>query len=64
MREGEECIIEIVKGVVIIVKSQEQHNVMLTQIANVATKPKLNFLYHFDTLSSTSVLKSKTRMHY
>ena len=50
MREGVECIVEVVnesKGVVVVVKSRKQHTYqsihMLTQIANVVTEAKTEF---------------------
>ena len=50
MREGVECIIEVVnenKGVVVVVKSRKQHTYqcihMVTQITNVITEAKTEF---------------------
>ena len=50
MKEGVECIVEVVnegRGVVVVVKSRKQHTYqsihMLTQIANVVTEAKTEF---------------------
>ena len=50
MREGVECVVEVVnenKGVVVVVKSRKQHTYqcihMLTQIANIVTEAKTEF---------------------
>ena len=62
MREGVECIVEVVnesKGVVIVVKSRKQHTYqcihVLTQIANVVIEAKTEFnfviLYRFNITS-------------